>query len=199
MTAHQKKILDHIWKTYKSRYNAHHRLHRIAALEVVTTTSISILILGVNLIGIIPNLAPQSLLVGWINFYSIVMSVVVITLTVYHGRSQTTVRAERALVCALDLQHLYEKAKTRSDENDTAPIPNLEDDYHQILKSFPDNHHPLDYQRTYLHENENKKKCVKLFFRFFWFHVKCFFTFYLIHVSLLVFSVVTAVALFLLK
>ncbi|MDO8953684.1 MAG: SLATT domain-containing protein [Gammaproteobacteria bacterium] len=132
---------EQLWVTIGSRFNASRRLMIKHYASIFTVSILSLYILGINLLplgGTCPKLAP------FISPISILASVFVIILSLLEAGKGYEVKAERLHSNAMDLNALYSRWKINLNQSHAKEMNEIIIEYHEIIKSCPENHEPSD-------------------------------------------------------
>lgn len=143
---HFSTVLDHIWKTYKARFNAHRRMLRVATLEAFTIVFISVCVVLFNLITLLPSIGGTGTTAQEMAVYSLTLSVAIIAFSVYSSQNDAKLKAYHFLQCAQELQVIYDSAKLQTlNEKDIDHRTKVVRGYHDVLKRYQMNHSRADY------------------------------------------------------
>lgn len=144
-----RKLKDNIRNTKGAKFNAQKRLETQSAVSLVSLSLLSILVITS---GLIVGFFSSEISLTWskvLSLWSSIMAALILFLNSFEYSRNYSLRADRMLRCAHELNELYNLISVRqhTGQADAASLQEFVEDYDRIIARYPDNHSDIDFLR----------------------------------------------------
>ena len=166
MANNGKDLLQRMWLTKGSRYNAHRRLQKKHDLSISSIAFLSSYVLIINSLKFAKFLEINQIQSDFITFFSIVVSIFILTLSLLDTSKDYKMRSDKLYMSAVEIDTLYNEleyilSSGASKKEKEKKVHQISVNYSKVLQLYQVNHETQDFDL--LISNTMKKSFIRFF------------------------------------